>query len=142
MSFSQPEHQSRRVVQLTPLIDLMFILIIFFVTTTTFRTEERQIDVSLAATQSGKTMEPQRTEIVVNVKADGGIYIGNRPMEPDELNQMLRRLVKDFPNERVIVRGDKNVRYERVLVVIDAARSAGVKDVQIATTRKSAEAGG
>ena len=142
MSFARPERDPRRAgLPLTPLIDAMFILIIFFVTTTTFRAEEQQIDVKLVATQTGKVIEPSRTEIVVNVKEDGTVTIGNRVFEDSELRAMLRRLVEDFPQERVIVRGDRNARYERVLSVLDSARAAGVRDARLATEFKAEEAG-
>src|SRR5687767_110788 len=101
MSFSRPERDARRAgLPLVPMIDLMFILIIFFVTTTTFREEERQLDVTLVSTQTGQVVEPGRTEIVVNVKADGSVTIGNRVLPPEELKALLRRLVTDYPNER------------------------------------------
>lgn len=141
MSFARPERDPRRALSLTPLIDVMFILIIFFVTTTTFRAEEQQIDVQLVATQTGKVIEPTRTEIVINVKEDGTITIGNRLFDAEQLKAMLRRLVEDFPNERVIVRGDRNAKYERVLAVLDSARAAGVRDARLATQFMAEEAG-
>jgi biopolymer transport protein ExbD len=142
MSFSRPEQPQRRAMPLTALIDVMFILIIFFVVTTSFRQEERQIDVNLVAAESGVITEPSRTELVINVKEDGAIMLGYRQLQPAELLATLRDLVSAYPGERVIVRGDKNASYERVLAVVDAARAAGVRSVNLATVHKAEEAGG
>ena len=142
MSFSRPEIPQRRAMPLTSLIDLLFILLIFFVVTASFRQEERQVDVNLAATESGVPGEPSKTQIVINVKADGAIMLGYRQLQPEELRATLRELVARYPAEHVIVRGDKAATYDRVLAVVDAARAAGVRNIDLATVKKAEEAGG
>ena len=139
MSFARPERERRRTTPLTALIDILFILIIFFVTTNSFRAEEHQIDVDLVATETGESVEPTRTEIVINIKADGTVTIGERSFNREELRALLARLVKDYPNERVIVRGDRDARYEDVLMVIDVARSLDITNISMATVVQQEE---
>ena len=143
MSFARPERPVRHgSLPLVPMIDLMFILIIFFVTTTVFREEERQIDVNLAATETGVAGEPTRTEIVINIRADGAVMLGYSEVEPPALYEKLRQIVEKYPNERVIIRGDQAAVYGRVLAVTDAVRAAGVRNISFATVKKAEEAGG
>lgn len=135
MSFARQERVERRSVPLAPLIDIMFILIIFFVTVGTFREEEQQIDVQLAATRTGQFVEPQRHDLIVNITAEGTVLIGERPFTLEQLGGVLRQVARDYPEMHVIVRGDKNVKYDRVLAVLDAAKAAGVTNARLATTR-------
>lgn len=135
MSFSRPERTERRGVPMAPLIDIMFILIIFFVTIGTFREEEQLVDVNLASTRTGSGIEPQRHDLVVNITADGSVLIGDRPFTLEQLSTVLRQVARDYPQMHVIVRGDKNVVYDRVLGVLDTAKSAGVTNARLATTR-------
>ena len=136
MSFAEPEQPPRRAVPLAPMLDVLFLLLIFFVTTSSFRAQEQQLDVNLPAAQAADDAEPQRTEVVINVKKDGSILLDPSEQTIDQLRQTLRQLVEDFPNERVIIRGDKKVTYDRIVQVMDTARAAGVKHVYFATVRK------
>ena len=127
---------------LAPMIDILFLLLIFFVTTSSFRAEEQQIDVNLAATDSGRAAEARATEIVINVKDDGAILIGNRAFEPEALRAMLRQIVRDYPDEQVTIRGDKRVAYDHIIRVLDIVRSEQVRHIFLATVKKAEEVGG
>ena len=143
MSFAQPTHQQRRAaVPLAPMLDILFLLLIFFVTTSSFRAQERQIDVNLPAAQASAPAEARRTEVVVNVQADGTILVGSQPYQPRELYEMLNALVADYPNEHVIIRGDQDVRYERIVTVMDTARAAGVRNIYFATVKPAQDVEG
>lgn len=143
MSFARPRQPTRRAaVPLAPMLDVLFLLLIFFVTTSSFRAEEQQIDVQLPSAEAAETAEPRSTEVVVNVKNDGTIMVGNEAYEPDALRSMLSELVEAFPEERVIIRGDKNVKYERIVDVMDTARAAGVRNIYFATVKSSEEVAG
>lgn len=143
MSFARPA-QPYRVggVPLVPMIDLMFVLVIFFVTTMRFQTQEQQIDMKLPVAQTAGPAQPRRTEVIVNVKADGSLIVGDHPYELGSLQNMLGVLVKDFPDEQMILRGDKQVTYERIIEVMDAARSVGIRNIYFATVKKGSQIGG
>lgn len=139
MSYSKSERAERRAVPMAPLIDIMFILIIFFVTIGSFREDEQSVDVKLAATRTGNPIEPQRHDLVVNITADGAVLIGDRVFTLDQLYAVLRQVARDYPQMNVIVRGDQRVMYDRVLAVLDTAKSAGVTNARLATTRTTEE---
>lgn len=142
MSFSQPNPNTRRAaIPLAPMLDVVFILLLFFVTTWNLRHEEQQIGVSLAAASSGAPATAHRTEVIVNIANDGAILIGSVVHTPSQLAGKLRDLARDYPDERVIIRGDKLVPYEKVVAVIDLARAAGITNVLLATVKPAEEVG-
>ncbi|NBB82321.1 MAG: biopolymer transporter ExbD [Alphaproteobacteria bacterium] len=143
MSFARPRQPQRRAgVPLAPMLDVLFLLLIFFATSTTFRAGEQQIDVDLPVAKTGQTVEPLRTEVVVNIKEDGSIVVSGRALELGELRSMLVKLVERFPEERVIIRADASARHGRVVEVMDAAELAQVGEVRLATQRRRQNEGG
>jgi len=143
MSFARPRQPERRSgVPLAPMLDVLFLLLIFFATSTTFRAGEQQIDVNLPVAQTGQSVEPLRTEVVVNIQQDGSIVVSGREVELGELRSMLVKLVERFPDERVIIRGDQSTNYGRIVEVMDAARVARVHEVRFATQRRRQNEGG
>jgi len=140
VSFAQPRQPTRRVtVPLAPMLDVLFLLLIFFATTSTFRAEEQQIDVNLPIAQTASAAEPLETELLVNVRADDTLVVGGRAVTIAELRAMLRQITADFPNERVIIRGDQAVNYGRIVEVMDAARAANVRQIHFATIQAAPE---
>lgn len=140
MSFAQSRRATTRgFVPLAAMIDVLFLLLIFFTTTSTFRAREQQIDVKLPVAMHAQPTEPTRTEVVVNVRNDGAIVIGDKLYELSQLRTMLTELVKLYPHERLIIRGDQVVQYGRIIAVMDAARSAGVTDIRFATIKQAGD---
>jgi biopolymer transport protein ExbD len=142
MSFARPAQHYRLAFPLIPMIDLMFVLVIFFVTTTSFTADEQQIDVKLPLTQTGAPPEAHPSELIVNIQAGGAITVGGRPYDLEQFRTMLGQLVADYPNERLIIRGDKTVTYDRIVGIMDAARSVGVRNIYFATVKKAQDVGG
>lgn len=139
MSFTQPTQPARRAVPLASLLDVMFLLLIFFVTTSNFREVEQQLDVNLPAAQAAQTAQPHSTEVVINVKADGSMTVANSVLDEKELYSLLRELVVQFPNEKVIIRGDKDVPYQHIVTAMDTASLAGIKDIRLSAVRAPSE---
>jgi biopolymer transport protein ExbD len=129
------DRHARRGVPLAPMLDIMFLLLIFFVTTSSFRAQEQQIDIQLPAAQAGKPTDPSATEIIVNIMADDSIRVGNSTYTPEALYKVMRQLVADYPDERVIIRGDRGSHTEALVRVMDVARSAGIQNIHIATVK-------
>ncbi|MFA7235921.1 MAG: biopolymer transporter ExbD [Phycisphaeraceae bacterium] len=140
MSFAQSRRATTRgIVPLAAMIDVMFLLLIFFTTTSTFRAREQQMDVKLPVAQHAKAQEATRTEVVVNVRHDGVIVVADKVYPLKQLRAMLAELVKAYPDERLIIRGDQTTQYGRIIAVMDAARSAGVGDIRFATVKNAGE---
>lgn len=123
------------ILPLAGLVDIMFLLLIFFMTTSIFREQERLIEVLLPSTESQISGAAYASPIVITVTADDGIYMGGHRYDLDEL----RRTLAELPNEPVEIRGDSNSRLGLSVQIMDAAYAAGLKNVFLATTKRASE---
>jgi biopolymer transport protein ExbD len=138
MKFSsrQPEAAS---MQLAPMIDIVFLLLIFFIVTWEFTRAETELDVSTPTTEEGAELNRQRREQVINVLADGTIRLEGVTLDLLELEQKLAPIAKLNENQPVRIRGDRETRYQRIVEVIAACRKAGIWNISFATQRPLAE---
>lgn len=119
-------------VNLTPMIDVVFLLIIFFMVGTQFTGQERNIDLSLpsAGQLNALVTPPDRREVVV--QADGTINLDSRVVSLEQLTERLSQMRASFPDLGVIVRADGRVEHQTVAGVYGAINRAGVADMSIA----------
>lgn len=142
MSFAAaPTNLRRATVPLAPMLDVLFLLLIFFATTSSYRALEQQINVNLPLSQTAGSAQPSAHEVLVNISSTGELVVNGRTVGLEELRSMLAELARDYPNDRLIIRGDQSVAYGRVIAVMDAARAAGLYRIHFATIR-SVNAGG
>ena len=113
-------------VEMTPLIDIMFTLIIFFLATATFQEEERDIEINVPSNTSGKTLSTAPKLIVINVKQDGTYKLGAQSMRLDNIKLKLRAAAEEDPEQRVLVRADGEARHKHVAAAVAAAKGSGI----------------
>jgi biopolymer transport protein ExbD len=118
-------------INISSLIDVMFILIIFFMATTTFRQEERDITVNLPEDTEGKTLSSATRVLVINVRRDGSYLLGDRKAEAGELQDMIAGAILADPEQKVLVRGDQHALHGHVAAAVAACRRAGVREANI-----------
>lgn len=117
---------------LTPMIDIVFLLIIFFMVGTKFTEVERQIELELPSVkQFGALTSPPR-ERVVNVYRDSTIMMDKKPYAIDELISELKRAHEEYAETSVVVRGDGDSKHQNVTEVLAACRDAGFERLGIA----------
>ncbi len=121
---------------LTPLIDVVFLLLIFFLITTTFvRSDDQQLPLNLPSASAGESMSKgERTTVYVS--AEGGLQIDDEIVRPDEVAKRLKRLYSENPDTHLLIKGDKATSYGHVTDVIDEARHVGFKRVNLVVKRK------
>ena len=122
------EKTSGPAVKMTPLIDIMFTLIIFFLATATFQEEERDIAINVPSNTSGTTLSNEPKVIVINVKKDGSYKIGDTAMNLDQIKIKLVEAVRKDPGQKVLIRGDRNALHGDVAAAVAAAKGAGVNE--------------
>ena len=119
--------------QFTAMIDVVFLLLCFFVTTSVFSQWEMEVDVVLPSAQSSQMPDRLPGEVIVNLSRDGTITINQRKYTPDELRDRLSRLAQLFPGQPVIIRADKDSRTEQLIGIVDVCRSADIWNISFAT---------
>ena len=125
-------------INMTPMIDVVFQLIIFFLLSSHLAKQETQLPLPLPAADSGTVQAADnRPRLTVNVLADGTLLVANRPITSDDLVSLLRDRRAMHGNElEVRIRGDRSVLYSRVEPVLLACAKAGIWNVAYAVMRK------
>ena len=120
-------------VPLTPMIDVVFLLLCFFVTSQIFAQWETEIDVALPTAATGGMPQRLPGEVIVNVRADGATVVNGQTLDDAQLRAMMDRLVQLFPGQPVLLRADKTTAYEHVVRVLDTCRQADIWNISFAT---------
>ncbi|MBK1832798.1 ExbD/TolR family protein [Roseibacillus ishigakijimensis] len=133
MKFKRPEPQPAGF-QLAPMIDIVFLLLIFFIVTWQFSRSELDLKVSVPSSTDSKERE-NRTylEIIINVRADGSTYVNGDPITAEALFDKLSAITRVERNQPVRVRGDANTPFQDIVRVMDICTRAGVWNVSFAT---------
>ncbi len=117
-------------INLTPLIDVVFLLLIFFLTATTFSREEVEMDLDLPEAASGEAGGGEQT-IVINIDRNGRLVMNGRGVTEAALHQKLRAAAARNRNRQVLIRGDTEARYGIVAKVFDACLLAKLRSISI-----------
>src|SRR6266436_9255919 len=127
-----PQHPG---IQLAPLVDVLLLLLIFFLMTWNAARNENELDVKVPKASAAKEKAAPIGDIVVNVKADGNVVVNRRTLNSSELTEMLKNLVQLYPDQAVVIRGDESGAYKNVVSVLNVCSEAGVTNVAFATAK-------
>lgn len=119
--------------QLAPMIDVVFLLLCFFVTSQIFSQWEAEIGITLPTAETGRMPRRLPGEIVLNLDARGEVTVHNRRLDAGALDALLARLAEMFPGQQVVLRADRATAYEHVVRVLDACRRADIGHIAFAT---------
>ena len=133
MNIRDDESEESVQMNLTPMIDVVFQLLVFFMVATTFLDPERELDVDLPEATTGDVVEERLDENVINVLRDGGFVLGGEPVDRERLSQSLARAAERNPETPVTIRGDRLVHHESIVTVMDACGAAGLFNLAIGT---------
>lgn len=116
---------------LTPMVDVVFQLVLFFMVSTTFITLESGLPVDLPQAQS---TEAQASDVpTVTITQDGRIFLAGAEVNETDLVSALRAVLADAPGQTVVMRADQSIQYALPVRVMDLIRQAGAERVAIAT---------
>jgi len=121
--------------QLAPMIDIVFLLLIFFIVTWQYTRAETELSVSVPTAQEGADPQRQIGEIVINILADSTIRVEGTTVDLEQLLEKLAKIAKEYENQPVRIRGDGGVPYQRIVEVIDTCQKAGIWNISFATQR-------
>ncbi len=120
-------------IDLTPIIDMVFLLLIFFLVATTFHQTEREMKIALPAASSAGPISTALREIIINVDLEGAIIISGKTIEPEDLRTIITDAVALNPDQKITVRGDKNTAYANIIRVLDICKGSGVQEPYLDT---------
>jgi biopolymer transport protein ExbD len=133
MLIQAENHTTGPKIELTPLIDMVFLLLIFFLVATTFHQTEREMQIALPVASSSAPISAMMQELIVNVDVDGQIIVGGRKIAADDLRSMVAGAVAQNPEQKVTVRGDRRTAYANIVTVLDICKGAGIQEPYLDT---------
>lgn len=129
--FKRKEEESS--IDLTPMLDVVFIMLIFFIVTTSF-VKESGIDVSRPSAKTAK--KKQRASILVAISQSGEIWIQRRKVDIRSVRANIERLHVESPEGTVVIQADKRAETGLLVDVMDQVRLAGVESIAVSASEK------
>lgn len=120
--------------QLAPMIDIMFLLLCFFISAQIYAQWETEIDIKLPTAVTGELPDRLPSEIIINIKSDGVTVVNQRTLDAAALEGLLQRIVELYPGQPVLIRADLKTPYEYVIHTLDMCRKADIWNISFATT--------
>ena len=133
MNFMKNKRSRAPAVQMASLMDIVFLLLCFFVTSSVFSQWETEVAITLPTAKSATIPGRMPGEIILNLNADGKVSVNGHALSLEEVTKRLTRIAENFPGQPVVIRADKTVPYEKLMSLIDACRSANVWNFSLAT---------
>ncbi len=125
--------ESQLSIEMTPMIDMVFLLLIFFLVATSFHQEEREMQIALPVAQSAGPISVALRELVINVDGQGRIIVSGREISPEDLQGIVVDALAANPEQKVTIRGDRSVAYEAVVRVLDICKASGIQEPYLDT---------
>lgn len=117
-------------INVVPLIDILAILLIFFIVTTTFRKPQPRLEINLPDSKTAEAAPAKSREpLVLAVKDAGSITLDDKPVALENLNDAIRSALESSPGRPVALQADRDAAFGIVVRVLDALKQAGVNDV-------------
>ena len=125
---------------LTPLVDCVFLLLIFFMVTTVF-IHAKGLLVDLPGKAEAEEQQTKKKDINIVVDADGTIEIAGETVDRTLIGSTIQKLMVEYQNENIIIQGDRETPHYIIVYIMDEAKKADVKDIAFATVEVITEAG-
>lgn len=126
----------RPVIQMAPLIDIVFLLLIFFMAASVFYQLETEIDITVPSAKESTDIKRAPGEIIINIRKDGTIVVNQKKLSYEGLEKMLYRIAGLYRGQPVIIRADKKTYHKDVIKVLDISAGAGIWNVSFATMKE------
>ncbi|HWA99632.1 MAG TPA: biopolymer transporter ExbD [Pirellulales bacterium] len=119
-------------INMTPMIDCVFLLLIFFLVATKFEEEEREMNIVLPQASEAVPLTAKPKEVIVNVDHEGKFFVAGKQINEPQLLGALRQAAANNPGRQsVIIRADRRVPFEYVVVVMNCCNQAHIRDYQV-----------
>ena len=126
--FSRTDEESD--INLTPMLDVVFIMLIFFIVTATFI---KQAGIDVLRPDTDTAVQKPTVSVLVAIGPNGDIWIDKKQVDESAVRAHIERIHAENPKGGLVVQADKQAKYEKLAAVLDAARAAGLTQVAIST---------
>lgn len=140
MRFGRKIQEEQEVIPLAPLIDIVFLTLVFFMSILGYSSMEKDMQVQLPTADNSQQADRVQGEIYINLRSDGVIVVNNREMDVPELQEVLLRVAEHFPGGAVIIRGDQSAMLGRAIDVLNCCRKADIQNVRFAALQEETAA--
>jgi len=127
-SFSRSDDESD--INLTPMLDVVFIMLIFFIVTATFI---KQAGIDVSRPEALTAIQKPTVSVLIAIGENGDIWIDKQKVDPTAIRAHIERLHAENPKGGLVVQADRAAKSEKLMAVLSAARAAGLTEVAIAT---------
>lgn len=123
----RPEEDAQ--IDMTPMLDVVFIMLIFFIVTTSF---VRESGVEVNRPKAASASEQKNAGVFIAVKENGEIYLDRKQLDVQKVHSVLERIIAERGEVGLVIQADELARHGVVVKVMDAAKSAGIKQISVA----------
>ncbi len=127
----RPKKRADYLVDITPLVDVVFLMLIFFMVSTTFNVNS-SLKLDLPSSKA-TVQQKELKQVTISINANGALYIQDKAVRDASLRKRILNISKGDPNMRVVLRADAEARHKRVVFVLDTLRGLHMSKIGIAT---------
>lgn len=131
MRIRTPQFDEESPINLMPLLDMVFLLLIFFLVATTIAQEEREQALQLPPDSQRQALSDPPKQLIINIMKDGSIKISGRIYSPKDLATLIQQVAEKEPNREVLIRADELSIHRYFAGVARLARQAGINELKI-----------
>lgn len=139
MNFRRQHARTESAFQLAPMVDMLFILLIFFIVTYAFQQVERDMKIGLPATEKAGQVDLAIRDIILNITHDGKIIVSGRELSLTKLEEVLVRAVNTLQTKSVLIRADRKTFHGDVVRVMDVCAGLNINKISFVTVQKEEE---
>lgn len=125
--------KSRTRIDIVPMIDVIFFLLVFFMLFTTFKTTPYGFDLKLP--KATAVVKTQSDNILVHIADDGQLFLKDKPVTLSELNDQVKNKLEENPQITVVIKADQNAQYKYLIQVMDTVSQAGGSKFSLAAEK-------
>ncbi|MCK5707021.1 MAG: biopolymer transporter ExbD [Candidatus Aureabacteria bacterium] len=125
--------------QLAPMIDIVFLLLVFFMVTNVYHNMEMALDITVPKAATSGNQKRLPGEIIINISKDGIFSVNQKILSIDELAQVLMKVSRLYEGQPVIIRGDSHAYHKHIIQVLDVCSQSGIWNISFATVKEYEE---
>ena len=133
MKFVRKQQSGAPGISLTSMLDVIFLLLCFFVTISVFSQWENEISIKLPSAGTAEPSDRMPGEVILNLTKEGKVRVNGVELTRQELGSRLAKVANYYPGQPVIIRADKEVRYDDLISLVDTCRAANIWNFSLAT---------